>query len=151
MSMLDTSAIRVLLVDDHELFVTGLSSLIQREPELTVVGQATNRTEALAAAALHPDIILLDLDLGSENSLDFLPELLAIGDGARVIIVTGVPDPELHLRAVRLGAMGVVLKVESAQFLIKAIRKVYCGEVWLNNSKKGARSREDCKSHRART
>jgi len=132
--MLDTSAIRVLLVDDHELFVTGLSSLIQREPELTVVGQATNRTEALAAAALHPDIILLDLDLGSENSLDFLPELLAIGDGARVIIVTGVPDPELHLRAVRLGAMGVVLKVESAQFLIKAIRKVYCGEVWLNNS-----------------
>jgi len=132
--MLDTSAIRVLLVDDHELFVTGLSSLIQREPELTVVGQATNRTEALAAAALHPDIILLDLDLGSENSLDFLPELLAIGDGARVIVVTGVPDPELHLRAVRLGAMGVVLKVESAQFLIKAIRKVYCGEVWLNNS-----------------
>src|SRR5436309_8102475 len=134
MSMLDTSAIRVLLVDDHELFVTGLSSLIQREPELTVVGQATNRTEALAAAALHPDIIQLDLDLGSENSLDFLPELLAIGDGARVIVVTGVPDPELHLRAVRLGAMGVVLKVESAQFLIKAIRKVYCGEVWLNNS-----------------
>src|SRR5439155_8958213 len=133
MSMLDT-AIRVLLVDDHELFVTGLSSLIQREPELTVIGQATNRTEALAAAALHPDIILLDLDLGTENSLDFLPELLAVGDGARVIVVTGVPDPELHLRAVRLGAMGVVLKVESAQFLVKAIRKVYSGEVWLNNS-----------------
>jgi len=132
--MSDTSAIRVLLVDDHELFVTGLSSLIQREPHITVIGQATNRTEALAAAALNPDIILLDLDLGSENSLDFLPELLAVGNGARVIVVTGVPDPELHLRAVRLGAMGVVLKVESAQFLIKAIRKVYSGEVWLNNS-----------------
>lgn len=134
MKALETSAIRVLLVDDHELFMTGLSSLIQREPELTVIGQATNKAEALSAAALRPDIILLDLDLGEENSLDFLPELLTAGEGARIIVVTGVPDPELHLRAVRLGAMGVVLKIESASFLIKAIRKVYSGEVWLNNS-----------------
>src|SRR6266571_2975885 len=130
----ETSTIRVLLIDDHELFLTGLSTLIQREPGLTVVGEAANRTQALAAAALHPDIILLDLDLGTENSLDFLPDLLTIGEGARVIVVTGIPDPELHLRAVRLGAMGVVLKVESAGFLIKAIRKVHSGEVWLNNS-----------------
>ena len=134
MQVLEKSSIRVLIVDDHELFMTGLSSVLQREPGLTVIGQATNKTEALSAAALRPDIILLDLDLGKENSLEFLPELLTIGDGARVIAVTGVPDPELHLRAVRLGAMGVVLKIESSAFLIKAIRKVYSGEVWLNNS-----------------
>jgi DNA-binding NarL/FixJ family response regulator len=101
---------------------------------MAVVGQAVNRTEALAAARTRPDIILLDLDLGNENSLDFLPDLLKVGEGARVIVLTGLPDPDVHLRAVRLGAMGVVLKVESPSLLLKAIRKVHAGEVWLNRS-----------------
>ena len=130
----ETTAIRILLVDDHQIFLTGLRLLIEKEPGMTVIGAAANRTEALSMMQESPDIVLLDLDLGSENSIDFLPQLLNPGEGPRVIIVTGVPDPELHLRAVRLGAMGVVLKLESAAFLVKAIRKVHAGEVWLNSS-----------------
>jgi len=134
--MNDTNAasIRILLVDDHELFLCGLRSMIENEAGLSVVGQANNRTTALDAARLQPDIILLDLDLGNEFSVDFLPDLLRIGVSSRVVVVTGVPDPELQLRAVRLGAMGVVLKVEAASTLFKAIRKVHAGEVWLNRS-----------------
>src|SRR5207245_10977054 len=128
------TAIRILLVDDHQIFLTGLQLLIEKEPHMIVVGTAINRAEALALMQEHPDIVLLDLDLGNESGIDFLPQLIEPEEPPRVIAVTGVPDPELHLRAVRLGAMGVVLKVESSAFLIKAIRKVHSGEVWLNNS-----------------
>jgi DNA-binding NarL/FixJ family response regulator len=85
-------------------------------------------------ARLRPDIILLDLDLGTESGLDLLPELLEAGEGARVLVVTALPDPELHLRAVRIGAMGVVLKTDSMDLLFKAIHKVYSGEAWLSKS-----------------
>jgi DNA-binding NarL/FixJ family response regulator len=133
--MTETNAsIRILLVDDHELFLSGLRSLIENEPGLSVVGQAVNRMAALDAARQQPDIILLDLDLGSEVSVDFLPDLLQIAMSSRVVVVTGVADPELHLRAIRLGAMGIVPKIEATSMLFKAIRKVHSGEVWLNRS-----------------
>ena len=126
--------IRVVLVDDHELFLAGLRSLIQSEPGLTVIGQARNRFEAFEAARLNPDIIVLDLVLENENSLEFLSELIQATRGARVLVVTGVSDREMHLRAVRCGAMGVLLKGESPDLLFKAIRKIYQGEIWLQRS-----------------
>ena len=126
------TAIRILLVDDHQIFLTGLQLLIEREPDMIVVGTASNRAEALALMQEHPDIVLLDLDLGNESGIDFLPQLIEPEEPPRVIIVTGVPDPELHLRAVRLGALGVVLKLDPPGFLVKAIRKVHGGEMWLN-------------------
>ena len=126
------TAIRILLVDDHQIFLTGLQLLIEREPDMIVVGTASNRAEALALMQEHPDIVLLDLDLGNESGIDFLPQLIKPEEPPRVIIVTGVPDPELHLRAVRLGALGVVLKLDPPGFLVKAIRKVHGGEMWLN-------------------
>lgn len=126
------TAIRILLVDDHQIFLAGLRLLIEKEPDMIVVGTASNRAEALALMQEHPDIVLLDLDLGNESGIDFLPQLIEPEEPPRVIIVTGVPDPELHLRAVRLGALGVVLKLDSAGLLVKAIRKVHGGEMWLN-------------------
>ena len=126
--------IRIVLVDDHDLFLAALRSLIQKEAGLMVVGQARNRLEAFEAAQTNPDIILLDLILERENSLEFLSELIQAAHGARVLVVTGVPDRELHLRAVRCGAMGVILKGESPDLLFKAIRKIHQGEVWLNRS-----------------
>jgi DNA-binding NarL/FixJ family response regulator len=129
-----TNAIRVLLVDDHRLFLAGMCSVIDQEPGLFVIGEALNRTQAINSIQARPDIILLALDLGGENSLDFLPELIAASDGARVLIVTGLPDPELHLRAIKQGAMGVLLKGQPPETLLKAIRKVHEGEIWMNPS-----------------
>jgi two-component system nitrate/nitrite response regulator NarL len=127
-----TSRIRVLLIDDHELVRTGLRIALERHPHLAVVGEAANRADALAIAARErPDIILLDLDLGSESSLDFLPELLAAADGGRAILVTGVRAPEEHYRAIQLGAMGLVRKEQAADVLVQAIEKVHAGQVWL--------------------
>src|SRR6266545_601649 len=127
-----TSQIRVLIVDDHELVRTGLRLLLERHPRMTVVGEAANRADVLAIAVREqPDIILLDLDLCGESSLDVLPELLGGANRARVILVTGVRAPEEHYRAVHLGAMGLVRKEQAADVLIQAIEKVHAGEIWL--------------------
>jgi DNA-binding NarL/FixJ family response regulator len=107
--------------------------LVESRPNMKVVGEAANKAETLEfAACQQPDIVLLDLCLGQENAVDFLPELLARAADARVIILTGVHDPEQHGRAVRLGAMGVALKNTTPQLLLKAIERVHAGEVWLD-------------------
>jgi DNA-binding NarL/FixJ family response regulator len=106
--------------------------LIDSQPGITVVGEATNRADALAVATREqPDVILLDLDLGGEVSLDSIPDLLAVTSKARVLILTGIHDAELHRRAVRLGAVGLVLKDRAADILLEAISKVHAGEAWL--------------------
>ena len=127
--------IRILIVDHHRLVGTGLRMLIESEPGMKVVGKACNRSDALAlAASKKPNLILLDIDLGSENGLDFLPELRETARNARVLILTGVKDTETHRRAARLGAAGLVLKEHTAEVLFKAIKKVHQGEVWLDRS-----------------
>src|SRR5213593_2804136 len=129
-----TKDIRIVLIEDHELFLNGLRLLIEQEPGLTIVSQGTNRIEALEAARVKPDVILLDLALNNENSLDFLPDLMEVAEGARILVVTGIVDPELHVRAVRQGTKGVLLKSEAPTCLFKAIRKVHDGDVWFPRS-----------------
>ena len=124
--------IRVVIVDDHVVVRTGLRMLIESRPGIIVVGEASNGAEALAVVArTQPDIIVLDLDLGGESGLDCLPALRTTASTARLLVLTGVRDPELHRRAVRLGSMGLVRKEEAAEVLLQAIEKVHVGEVWL--------------------
>jgi len=126
---------RVLIIDDHAVVRAGLRMLLESQPGITVVGEAATRTEALTLTGVtQPDIILLDLDLGGENGLDCLTELLAAAPQAHVLILTGVRDTELHRRAVRLGAMGLVLKDKAAEVLLQAIARVRAGEVWLERA-----------------
>lgn len=125
--------IRIALIDDHALVRAGLCLLIERHPRLAVVAEAGRRAEALAAVArAQPDIILLDLDLRGESGLDLIPELLDAASGVRVIVLTGLADAAQHRQAVRLGAMGLVLKEQAEEVLLRAIEKVYAGEAWLD-------------------
>src|ERR687889_1402572 len=114
----DAESIRVLLVDDHKTMLWGLTQLINSAaPRMTVVATASGRDEALEAARREqPDVILLDLDLGAADGADLLPSLLKESK-ARVLICTGVRDPEAHDRAVLRGARGVVHKEESAELI----------------------------------
>lgn len=125
--------IRVLLVDDHQTVLWGLEKLIESErPKMEIAGKATNRDEALTAARLlEPDVILLDLDLNGENSLEFLPDLLSQGE-VKVLILTGLRNAECQERAMMLGARGVVQKGEPAETILQAIERVHSGEVWLD-------------------
>jgi DNA-binding NarL/FixJ family response regulator len=100
---------------------------------MTMVGEAGNRSEAVAvAASARPDVILLDLDLGDESGLDLIQDLLEAAGQARVIILTGTRDPEAHQRALNLGAMGVVQKEKAPEVLLSAIERVHAGEAWLD-------------------
>ena len=127
--------IRVLLVEDHVVVRAGLRMLLESWPRLMVVGEAGDRDAALRLAAeQQPHIILLDLDLGADNGLDFLPQLLDRAPAAHVLLLTGVDDPEQHQRAVRLGALGVVRKDQAASVLLKAIERVHAGEAWLDRT-----------------
>jgi DNA-binding NarL/FixJ family response regulator len=123
------------MIDDHAVLRTGLRMILESHIGIVVVGEAENRREALAAIANSPpNIILLDLDLGDENGLDLLPELLSAVPDARVILLTGLRDIEIQRRAILLGAMGLVSKQKAADTLIRAIGKVHAGEVWLDRA-----------------
>jgi DNA-binding NarL/FixJ family response regulator len=124
--------IRLLLVDDHAVVRAGLRMIIQSRSRMTIVGEAANRNEALAlAASKSSDIILLDLDLGGDSGVAVIAELTAAAPEARIIVLTGLRDPEAHQQAVLLGAMGIVKKERAADVLINAIERVHAGEAWL--------------------
>jgi len=133
MSKPDEKSIRVVLVDDHKIIRDGLRDLIESRAGLTVVGDAGNRGDAIAVAAREkPDIIILDLDLGTDSGLALIPELRKASPATGIIILTGLRDVEKRDRAMELGAKGVVLKDEGATELLSAIEKVHrTGDYWL--------------------
>lgn len=127
--------VKIMLVDDHAVLRMGLQMLIESQQGLKIVAEAGDRLDALASAEkMQPDIILLDLDLGGVDGLELVPQLLAITKKSRIIILTGIRDTEVHERAVRLGARGVVLKDKADESLITAIEKVSAGELWLSRA-----------------
>jgi two-component system, NarL family, nitrate/nitrite response regulator NarL len=135
MTIQQSLPISILIVDDHAVLRFGLRALLESQQHLIVVGEASDRSSALALAiSKQPDIILLDLDLGNDNGFDLLPSLLDLAPNTRVIVLTGMRDPAAHERVVLLGAMGVVLKETALELIIKAIDKVHAGEVWLDRT-----------------
>lgn len=130
-----TGAIRIELVDDHLLVRSGLRLLIEGNSRFQVVCEASSATDAIALAARdQPDLILLDLDLGRESGLDCLPRLRQVAPNARVLVLTGLRDTQVHREAVRLGASGILLKDQAADLLIRAIERVHAGECWLDRT-----------------
>ena len=130
-----TQAIRVVLIEDHEVVRAGLRLLIESAAGFEVVGEAATHADALALAAREqPDIILLDLALGPENGLDLLPKLFTVAGLARVLILTGLSDVEEYREAILRGATGLMLKEQTPEVLLKAIEKVHAGEVWLDRA-----------------
>ena len=130
--------IRIMIVDDHAVIRAGLRMLIEHDQTMKVVGMAANSSEAFERAATEePDIIILDLVLGEEDGLNLIPGLREKSPRSRVLILTGVLNPDAHRAAIRKGAMGIVLKEHAADLLIKAIQKVHDGEVWIDRSMMG--------------
>ena len=135
--------ISIMIVDDHVVIRSGLRMLIEHDQRMQVVAQAGNKTEALErAASERPDVIILDLLLGDEDGLSFLPELCQASPESRVLVLTGVQNPDAHRRAIRRGAVGIVLKEHAADQLLKAIKKVNDGEVWIERSMMGSMIQE---------
>lgn len=123
-----TKNIRILLVDDHELFRESVARLLQAERGFEVVGHCGSVADALGLLRSHEiDIVLLDLDLGPEDGADFIENLHAEKFNGRVLLVTaGVDDSEVP-ELIRKGISGVFLKHDSPALLIQGIREAMEG------------------------
>jgi two-component system, NarL family, nitrate/nitrite response regulator NarL len=126
--------IRILVADDHAIFRDGLRKLLEVSDEVQIVGEASNGVECTKMLAkFKPDILLLDLRMPEKDGLGVLEEVNFDTLPTRVIVLTAAEDDRDVVRAMRLGARGVVLKQSASDLLLKSIRKVYDGEIWLDN------------------
>jgi len=127
-------AIRILVADDHAIFRDGLRKLLEVADDVQIVGEASNGVECVKMLGkFKPDILLLDLRMPEKDGLGVLEEVNFDSLPTRVIVLTAAEDDRDVVRAMRLGARGVVLKQSASDLLLKSIRKVYDGEIWLDN------------------
>jgi DNA-binding NarL/FixJ family response regulator len=128
--------IRVCLIDDHLIVRSGLRLLLDSQPDIEVVGEASGRQEAMRiASALRPNVFVVDLHLhDGELAVDFIGELLMTAWGSRAIVLTGIADQDEIQRGIMAGATGLVYKDEATDVLVHAIRKVHAGEAWLGRT-----------------
>lgn len=126
------SRIRILVVDDHTLIRQGIVGLLERQPDIEVVGQAGTGQDALEAGrALAPDVILMDVAMPGISGLEATREIKRQLPDVGVVILT-IHDREDYLfQALRAGASGYVLKGADVQDLLSAIRSTYRGQVYL--------------------
>ncbi len=133
-----SAPIRVLLVDDHGVFRLGLRALLDRAPELTVVGEASSGREALAqAAALKPDVIVMDVSMAEMDGAEATRRLVASGSPARVLALTMHDEREYLIPLLEAGARGYVVKSAAETDLIAAINAVASGEVYVRPAAAG--------------
>jgi DNA-binding NarL/FixJ family response regulator len=125
--------LRILLVDDHEVVRVGVRALIERQPGMEVVGEATTVREAVSQAEqLAPDVVVLDIRLPGGDGLDACRQIKARRPDTRIIVLTSFPDDEVLYDAISAGADGYVLKQIGSDDLILALERVGQGESLLD-------------------
>jgi len=124
---------KILLVDDHEVVRIGLKALINREPDIEVVGEAANAPEAVTQAkSLRPDVVLMDIRLGTTSGIDACRQITAQLSGSKVIMLTSYAEDEMLFAAIRTGAVGYVLKQAGGWEVIRAIHAALAGARMLD-------------------
>jgi two-component system, NarL family, nitrate/nitrite response regulator NarL len=127
--------IRVILVDDHGIVREGIRMVLENDDEIDVVGEAEDIASALTIMAdLSPDLVLLDIDLGHQSSLDHLEQMVEASPQSRILMLTGLNDEEANKRAMLGGAHGLVLKNRASATLLTAVKKVHAGEIWFDRN-----------------
>jgi len=135
--MSKTGNIKVLIIDNHPLFIVGLSSLLEKIANINIIGTADNYSDALKIAEKErPTLILMEIRLGKENGLDFIQRLKSITTES-VILIISIFDERLYAeRILRLGARGYVLKTESTDTIMEAINTVLNKKIYLSGNER---------------
>jgi len=127
--------IRLLLVEDHALVREGTREILERDPMLRVLGEAEDGPTAIALAdELHPDIVLVDLDLPILNGIEVIRRIRAKPDGPLALVLSAYDDEDYVMAALSAGATGYLLKTAHADELIDAIHAAARGETVLQGS-----------------
>lgn len=127
------AAVRLILVDDHALFRESLARFLASEPDFEIVGECGTIEDALEIIKKsRANLVLLDLNLGTENGNDFISAARKAGYRDRFLIVSGAADAKSSTTALKLGASGIFLKSEPPSRLVHAIRMVASGAAWVD-------------------
>jgi two-component system nitrate/nitrite response regulator NarL len=127
-------SIRVLVADQHPVIRIGVDNLLQTETGIEVVGEAGDSDEAISKTLeLRPDILLLALNLRNFPGLDAMPEVVNISPGTRTILLANMISRQEIMKAMELGARGIVVKDALMESLTPAIRAVSAGQYWIRD------------------
>jgi len=124
---------RILLVDDHPIVRQGLGLLIDREPDLSICGEADGAHSAFhAITTLRPDLVVLDVSLSGPDGLDILKEIRS-KSGSLPVLILSMHDETIYAeRALRAGANGYIMKQEATEKVLVAIRRILQGDLYLS-------------------
>ena len=126
---LDPGPIRIFTVDDHALLREGIAALVDAEPDMKLVAEASNGEEAIEKFRLHrPDVTLMDLQMPGMNGIEAITRIQDEFSGARIIVLTTYTGDVQVLRALKAGARGYILKGHVHRELLGAIRAVHAGQ-----------------------
>jgi DNA-binding NarL/FixJ family response regulator len=129
------SAIRIVLADDHALVRAGIRSLLEKLPDVEVVGEASDGRQALGLIRTSgPNLILLDISMAELGGLEALPRIVKDSPAVKVLILSAHANKEYVLRALRHGAAGYMLKDAAAEELELAIKAIARGKTYLSPS-----------------
>jgi len=127
------SKIRILLTDDHMLFRQGIRTLLSAEPDIEVVGEAGNASEAvILAGQLRPDVVLMDIGMAGMSSFEATRLIRKDRPDTRIVFLSMYDDEDYVAECVEMGASGYILKESPAEQLIMAIREVQRGGSYLS-------------------
>jgi DNA-binding NarL/FixJ family response regulator len=125
----DTPAIRILTVDDHQLLREGIAAVLEGQPDMVLIGQASNGREAIESFRQHrPDVTLMDLRMPDMSGIEAITAIRAEFPSARIIVLTTYAGDVLAAGALKAGASGYLLKNLVRKELIETIRAVHAGK-----------------------
>lgn len=130
--MTERGPIRVLVVDDHALLREGVASMVSRESDIALVGEAADGAAAIEAAREHkPDIVLLDLQMPVMDGITAMEGIQQVSPQSRIIVLTTYSGDVQAVRALKAGALGYLLKTSIRKELVDAIRAVHAGRRYI--------------------
>jgi DNA-binding NarL/FixJ family response regulator len=129
------NSVRILIADDHELFRRGLAAELTQVPGWVVAGEAANGRDAVElAAALKPDIVVLDLTMPELNGLEAARKIISAEPSARVLILTAHESEQLVREVLSAGALGYVLKSDAGRILVAALQALLDGRSFFTSN-----------------
>ncbi len=127
--------VRILIVEDHEIFRLGIKELINHEPDLIVCGEAEDvDTARIMIRELSPDMVVVDITLKKSNGMDLIKEISALYKSIKILVLSMHDELLYAERSLQSGAQGYIMKQETSKSIIKAIRHILQGNIHVSES-----------------
>jgi len=128
-------AIRIILADDHKIVLEGLHTLIEKQQDMKIVGEAENGQVAVKLVSKHsPDVIIMDISMPDLNGIDAIRKITAESRNTKVVVLSIHDDKRYVMEAFKAGALGYLLKSSSSRELIYAIQTVISNKIYIDPS-----------------